>query len=134
MAEIVAALPTTQALSERAYVEIRNVSGDAMEATKVELSETAREALASLGSLERGLQVDLDAAAALRETDLASMKERAENVAESSDAETLASAQFAMAQQMDIAVRVQQQLTQFVMVSSVSSSFGKNLNTFLRGQ
>lgn len=39
-----------------------------------------------------------------------------------------------MMEQMEQASRVQAQLVQFVTASSVSSSLGKNLNMFLRGQ
>lgn len=35
---------------------------------------------------------------------------------------------------LDAGARMQQQLAEFVMLSSVSSSFGRNLNMFLRGQ
>ncbi len=38
------------------------------------------------------------------------------------------------AEQIEASTRVQEQLTRFVMASSVSSSLGRNLNMFLRGQ
>ncbi|MEL6477484.1 MAG: hypothetical protein AAFR17_09160 [Pseudomonadota bacterium] len=37
-------------------------------------------------------------------------------------------------QSMDHSIRMQAELAEFVMVSSVSSAFGRNLNSFLRGQ
>lgn len=46
----------------------------------------------------------------------------------------LAEAARAMGGQIEAATRVQEQLARFVMASSVSSSFGRNLNMFLRGQ
>lgn len=39
-----------------------------------------------------------------------------------------------LAEQIEASTRVQTQLVQFVMASSMSSSLGRNLNMFLRGQ
>ena len=53
--------------------------------------------------------------------------------AASSDAD-FAKAVTEVSRSFNSAAVVQQQLTQFVLASSVSSSFGRNLNMFLRGQ
>lgn len=51
-----------------------------------------------------------------------------------SDAVDLANSMEEVARSIHATTAVQQQLAQFVVASSVSSSFGRNLNMFLRGQ
>lgn len=54
--------------------------------------------------------------------------------AEQSEAADLARSMEEVARSIHATTAVQQQLAQFVVASSVSSSFGRNLNMFLRGQ
>ena len=51
-----------------------------------------------------------------------------------SDVAQLSNSMGDMARSIHASAVVQQQLAQFVVASSVSSSFGRNLNMFLRGQ
>lgn len=50
------------------------------------------------------------------------------------DVAELANSMGEVARSIHASTAVQQQLAQFVVASSVSSSFGRNLNMFLRGQ
>lgn len=119
--------------SQKSFVEIQNPVQDAADVASVNLSDAANDALEGLQALKENLQTELDSAQSLREADLQADRSGASN-GEQDRTNSLAEAQMSMREHMEVSIRVQQQLAQFVMVSSVSSSFGRNLNMFLRGQ
>ncbi len=119
--------------SQKSFVEVHNPAPSPSDAANVQLSSVANEALEGLQNLKQGLQTNLDAANSLRENQLDAARTKLEN-SENDGVGRIEEAQLQMREHMDVSIRVQQQLAQFVMVSSVSSSFGKNLNMFLRGQ
>lgn len=118
---------------QKQFVEIHNPAAESKGGQEVALSDAANEALSKLKNIESNLQNDLDAARELRERDMAGPAEGlGGDTGKALD--RIEQMRMRMAEHMDVSVRVQQQLAQFMMVSSVSSSFGKNLNMFLRGQ
>lgn len=94
--------------------------------TGIGLSEAAQQALARIAEM----QVEYRADAAAAQGD---MQRHANPVseAENSTMEDLAAR---LVQQMETSARVQQQIAEFTMAASISSSFGRDLNMFLRGQ
>lgn len=81
------------------------------------LSDLAQEALSGIGKMQTEYSEGMRAAQV--------------PIAQSSDMGTMAAD---LARQMQASVRVQAHLAQFMMTSSVSSTMGNNLNTFLKGQ
>ena len=104
----------------------QHVSGDG-----VSLSEMARGMLSSISSLQTDFQADVVPAA----QDSASISKIQESGrTEKTDPEHINESVKILTDQIEHSSQVQQQLTRFVMASSVSSSLGRNLNMFLRGQ
>ena len=97
---------------------------------EVSLSEMAQGILNNISDLQSGFDQTIpsgEQAHAVPKADPAG-----ESAATGNDA--VADSMQALVHQMDQSMAVQQQLTRFVMASSVSSSLGRNLNMFLRGQ
>lgn len=99
----------------------------------VSLSEMAQNILSRIGTLQEGFEATVlptaspDSQAHVGKVDeLSQAREPAENKFDASV--TL------LAEQIQHSTQVQQQLTRFMMASSISSSLGRNLNMFLRGQ
>ena len=131
MADFISAVASSATAKPAQFIQIENPAASPNKPDPSGLSEAARSALDSVGDMQADLQKNLDVAnerraEALSETKSASVP--------GSTSEALSEAARAIQTQMEVSIRVQQQLTRFVMVSSVSSSFGKNLNMFLRGQ
>ena len=95
------------------------------------LSDAARGILASISDLQAGFQKDVVPTAGARGETAATGVHGAE--APKGDA-AIEDAASMLAAQIEQSTAVQQQLAHFVMASSVSSSLGRNLNMFLRGQ
>ena len=134
MAENIGVAANIAVQTQRSFVEIQNPAVTPASAENVALSPAARDALSRLSDLEKNLQTELDAASAMREKMAAEKPSSADPMDEMPGKSGIERATQSLAEHMDISIRVQQQLAQFVMVSSVSSSFGRNLNMFLRGQ
>ncbi len=131
MADYISAALSSASAKPAQFIQLNNPAASPNRAEASGLSEAAQSALNSVGEMQQDMQKSFDAsnerrAQALSETNNAS--------ASGSGSQTVADATRAIQTQMEVSLRVQQQLTRFVMVSSVSSSFGKNLNMFLRGQ
>jgi hypothetical protein len=101
------------------------------------LSDMARGVLSKIGELQAGFEQNV--ASAIRpgesamETGLSGTGAAAAPTQTSGAERTLASVQ-SYADQIQQSTVVQTQLAKFVMASSISSSLGRNLNTFLKGQ
>lgn len=97
----------------------------------ISLSEMAKSMLSSVSELQSGFQKDVAPAsqesAQVRELEASGQTERV-------DPQHVPEAAKILADQIEQSTQVQQQLTRFMMASSVSSSLGRNLNMFLRGQ
>jgi hypothetical protein len=97
----------------------------------ISMSDMARGMLSSITDLQNGFQQDV--APATQDVDAINAVQ-SNGPTESAGAEPISDAAKILADQIEQSTQVQQQLTRFVMASSVSSSLGKNLNMFLRGQ
>lgn len=131
MADFISAAASSASAKPAQFIQLNNPAVSPNKPDPSGLSEAAQTALNSVGEMQLDMQKSLDAsnerrAQALSETNNSSVPDSAN--------EAVAEASRAIQTQMEVSLRVQQQLTRFVMVSSVSSSFGKNLNMFLRGQ
>ena len=131
MADFISAAASSASAKPTQFIQLNNPVVSPNKPDPSGLSEAAQSALSSVGEMQLDMQKSLDAsnerrAQALSETNGPSMQDSA--------SEAVSEASRAIQTQMEVSLRVQQQLTRFVMVSSVSSSFGKNLNMFLRGQ
>ena len=131
MADFISAVASSATAKPTQFIQLDN---PAASPDKVQpgLSDAAKSALSSIGDMQTDLQKNLDLnnerrAQALSETKSASGENLSQTEAISEAARTIQT-------QMEVSLRVQQQLARFVMVSSVSSSFGRNLTMFLRGQ
>jgi hypothetical protein len=91
------------------------------------LSEAARGTLSSLGQLQADFAREAQRATQMK-------PEAVEAQAGPSGSPDLMKAAHTMADQIEASTQVQAQLVKFVAASSISSSFGRNLNMFLRGQ
>ncbi len=131
MADFISAVASSAAAKPTQLVQIENPAASPVKADPSGMTEAARSALNSVGKMQTELQDNLDIANERRAEALSETKSAS---APSSTSEALSEAARSIQTQMEVSLRVQQQLTRFVMVSSVSSSFGRNLNMFLRGQ
>ena len=131
MADFISAVASSAAAKPTQFIQLENPGVSPNKPDPSGLSEAARSALSSVGDMQTDLQKNLDVAEERRVEALSDTKSTS---VPGSTAEALSEAARAIQTQMEVSIRVQQQLTRFVMVSSVSSSFGKNLNMFLRGQ
>lgn len=98
------------------------------------LSDAARSALAQIGQMQGDYNREIGAARGLSDEIKASQSSPAADPAASAPADRMADAAELLGRQIEASARVQEQLAKFVMASSVSSSFGRDLNMFLRGQ
>lgn len=131
MADFISAAASSASAKPPELIQLNNPAVSPNKPDPSGLSEAAQSALSSVGEMQKDMQKSFDAsnerrAEALSDANRPSM--------ETSTSEAMSEATRAIQMQMEVSLRVQQQLTRFVMVSSVSSSFGKNLNMFLRGQ
>ena len=120
--------PINDALSgaQPSLVEFQNPT-DAPGAAPA-LSEVSRSILETVGEMQTSY---------LRETSAAenvSANRAAEATEADAPGEKMLEAAERIAAQMDAATRVQEQLTHFVMASNISSTLGRHLNLFLKGQ
>ena len=108
-------------------------AGDSSAVTgELSLSDAARSALKSISNMH----ASFDSATAAVENQpktIGPALEAARSTAEH-PADAVADVAKVVSAQIESSIQVQEQLAKFVMVSSVSSSFGRNLNMFLRGQ
>lgn len=109
-------------------VEVTNPAVD--RTSKVEISESAKAALDQIGQMQNSFVADMDAHKVATEVDLQASMSKPGMTPEAMLAESVE----AMRMQTETSRAVQEQLTRFAMVSSVATSFGRNLNMFLRGQ
>ncbi len=91
------------------------------------LSDAARNTLSSLGQLQADFAREAHRATGMKPDAMATPTE-------ASGAPDVMKAAHTMADQIEASTQVQAQLVKFVAASSISSSFGRNLNMFLRGQ
>lgn len=100
------------------------------------LSDMAQSALKSVSSMQSGFQNQL---AAQPKFEVKSFEGNGVNATMSKSsaqnpADSVAAATLKLTEQIEKSGVLQAQLTRFVAASSISSSLGKNLNMFLRGQ
>lgn len=99
---------------------------------ELSLSDAARSALDSIGKMHANF--DKASASVDAQPRTVSVGLDASRTTEAHPGDAVSEAAKVVSQQIESSMRVQEQLARFVMVSSVSSSFGRNLNMFLRGQ
>lgn len=96
----------------------------------VSLSDMARELLSNISTMQSNFQQEVVPSA--QGSDEALVASRPVDTAQ--PGEPVTDAARALVDQIQQSTQVQEQLTRFMMASSVSSSLGRNLNMFLRGQ
>lgn len=104
---------------------------------KLEMSDMAQKMLNRLGDLQADFDVNRGADMAddpLNATRAVQTETAMMGAPSRPETPGLAEAMTRMGQQMENSVAVQAQLVQFTLATSMSSSLGKNLNMFLRGQ
>lgn len=110
---------------------LNNPSMPQLGSQDVTISEMAKGMLATITDLQKGFQQEV---APTAQNSSAIDEFTRTPVADSTEATHVVDATKILADQIQQSTKVQEQLTRFMMASSVSSSLGKNLNTFLRGQ
>ncbi|MEM9341890.1 MAG: hypothetical protein AAGA87_02480 [Pseudomonadota bacterium] len=108
-----------------------NPTSPAQLGNDVSLSDMARELLSNISTMQSDFQNEVVPAA--QGSDEALIASRPVEGADASG-QPVTDAAKALVDQIQQSTQVQEQLTRFMMASSVSSSLGRNLNMFLRGQ
>ena len=90
------------------------------------MSDMAKQALSEIGRLQSGFAANV--------TPAMQPGPAMDGVRAGAEANPALDQARVLAEQIEQTTKVQTQLVQFVMASSISSSLGQNLNTFLRGQ
>lgn len=112
-------------------LRISNPAGLAAEGGDLSaMTAAAERALAGIGRLQQGFEANV-APSAEGQNGVSAMT--GSDPARAAENDTMNQARM-MIDQIEQTTQVQAQLVQFVMASSVSSSLGRNLNMFLRGQ
>lgn len=104
---------------------------------KLEMSDMAQKMLERLGNLQKDFAVNRSTHAGLQPLDAARAIQSETAMVGSTSVvppPTMAESMIQLTNQTDNAMSVQNQLLKFTMASSISSSMGKDLNMFLRGQ
>ena len=98
----------------------------------VSLSDMAQNMLSRIGALQEGFETRVLSTGTTDNPAVSNVDKLAQSNEEG--AGRFDSSIQLFAEQIEHSTQVQQQLTRFMMASSVSSSLGRNLNMFLRGQ
>ena len=120
----------TGAISSSTFVRLPNPGQEG----GVSLSKAAEASLQKLGQMQNEFQDVAKATEAIKTRVLDTNPGSGLATDTSEGRHDLAHAAKEVAASIEASAQIQAQLAQFVLASSVSSSFGRNLNMFLRGQ
>ncbi len=128
MTEVITAVTGNDTLNT-----MRVTNPELSRSTDFTLSDAAKSTLDMIGKMQGDYNREISAARDVS-SGAQSPQIKADGASPDMPADRMVAAAELMGRQIDASARVQEQLAKFVMASSVSSSFGRDLNMFLRGQ